>query len=345
MRPVRFAETRDGLSLAWTRTGSGPPLVKAASWLTHLEYDAESPVWSHWVRFLEGHFDYLRYDERGCGLSDRKTGRLDIDTWTDDLERIVDAADMPRPFTLLAMSQGTAAAVAFAARHPADVSGLILCGGYARGVYHRGNAEAAQFYDAIIDIFRIGWNMQNPAFRDVFTRRFVQDGDPAKIAWFNDLCRRTTSPEIGADLMRARAELDITEILPAVQCPTLVFHAEGDGVAPLDEGRLLARRIPGAELVVLPSANHILQEDEAAWRIFREAALAFAGLSSGEETDGLTPREREILTGICDAKSNKEIARDLDLSDKTVRNHLTSIFEKLGVSTRQEAIVKVHGRR
>lgn len=345
MRSVRFVETHDGMSLAWARSGAGVPLVKAASWLTHLEYDGDSPVWSHWVRFLERHFDYLRYDERGCGLSDRKTGMLGVASWTDDLERVVDAADMPRPFVLLAMSQGTAAAVNYAVRHPQDVSHLILCGAYARGVYHREDPEAARFYDAIVDVFRMGWDMPNEAFREVFTKRFVPDGDSEKIHWFNELCRRTTDPMTGAKLLRARGAMDASDVLQRVSCPTLVLHAENDQVVPLEEGRFLARSIPGAELAVLASSNHILQEDEPAWPAFCDKMLAFVGAGRPMPDAGLTPRERDILAGICQAKSNKEIARDLGVSDKTIRNQATGIFAKLGVSSRQEAILKMSDRR
>ena len=169
MRPVRFVETHDGLSLAWTRGGSGMRLVKAAAWLSHLEYDLESPIWAHWVEFLEGHFDYLRYDERGCGLSDRKTGTLSVDAWTSDLGRVVDAAEFSEPFVLLAMSQGTGAAVSYAAQNPDRVSHLIICGGYARGVHHRADPDAARFYDAITDVFKMGMASSNEAFREVFT--------------------------------------------------------------------------------------------------------------------------------------------------------------------------------
>ncbi len=317
------------------------PLVKASAWLTHLEYDVQSPIWAHWVRFLEDHFDYLRYDERGCGLSDRQTGDLTVVSWTDDLERVIEAAALPKPFVLMAMSQGTAAAVSFAARHPEQVSHLVICGGYARGVHHRGNPEAAKFYDALTDVFRMGWELKNPTFREVFTKRFVPDGDPEKIRWFNELCQRTTTPEVGAQLLRARGDMDVSALLGDVTCKTLILHAEGDQVAPISEGHYLARRIPNAELVVLPSENHILQEDEPAWGIFCEQVLAFVGQSRPDAAAALTARERQVLEGLCNAKSNKEIARDLGVSDKTVRNQLTSIFAKLGVTSRQEAILKM----
>lgn len=343
MRAIRFVETLDGRALAWTRTGSrtAPSMIKAAAWLTHLEFDSESPVWANYVSFMEQHFDYIRYDERGCGLSDRDPGRLDVDAWIDDLTRVVDAAEPNEPFALFAMSQGTAAAVGFAARYPERVSHLIVLGGYARGVHHRGNPQAAALYDAVTEIFRAGFDEDNPAFRETFTKRFLPDGDPEKVAWFNELCRRTTTAETGARLLAARGQMDVSDLLGQVQAPTLVLHAEGDGVAPLDEGRFLAQRIPNAEFCVLPSKNHILQADEPAWDIACREILAF---TTGEVPDvdmGLTKKERAILDLICQAKPNKAIARDLDMSEKTVRNHATNIFAKLGVSSRQEAILKV----
>jgi len=192
-----------------------------------------------------------------------------------------------------------------------------------------------------VEVFRSGWDLPNPAFREVFTKRFVPDGDSEKILWFNELCRRATTPETGARLFHARGEMDASEYLGQVRCPTLVLHAKDDAVAPLSEGRLLAQAIPGAELAVLPSANHILQPDEPAWSQFCEQVLAFTGAGAGAPEADLTPHERDILALICAAKSNKDIARDLGLSEKTVRNHATGLFTKLGVSNRQEAILAV----
>jgi DNA-binding CsgD family transcriptional regulator len=191
----------------------------------------------------------------------------------------------------------------------------------------------------VVDIFGAGFDERNPAFRDVFTRRFVPHGDPEQMAWFSDLCRRTTDAETGARLLAARGEMDASGWLDKVRCPTLILHAREDGVAPLSEGRYLAQRIPNAELHVLDSSNHILQATEPAWDEARNTILAFVGAATRDDF-GLTPREQAILDEICSARSNKEIARVLDMSEKTVRNHATRIFAKLGVSTRQEAILK-----
>jgi pimeloyl-ACP methyl ester carboxylesterase len=343
VRSVKFTTTHDGLSLACCRSGSAPPLIKAAAWLTHLEYDAISPLWSHWVSFFEKNFDYLRYDERGCGMSDRETGQLDIDSWVDDFSRVASAARLPNPFAIIAMSQGTGAAVRYAAENPDHVSHLVIIGGYARGHFHRGDEQAEALYQAIVDIFGAGFDDQNPAFREVFTKRFLPEGDPEKINWFNDLCRRSVDAATGSKLLAARGDMDVSASLKQVECPTLVLHARGDGVAPLSEGRFLAQHISGAEFHVLDSVNHILQPDEPAWNEAQEAILSFIGASVPLADFDLTPRERAILDEICAAKSNKEIARELDVSEKTIRNHATNIFAKIGVSSRQEAIVKVRG--
>lgn len=341
MRSVKFVQTHDGKSLAWARSGSGPSLVKAAAWLTHLEYDAESPIWSHWLSFFEENFDYLRYDERGCGLSDRDAGQLDIDTWTDDLVRVIEASGMDEPLSLVAMSQGAGAAVQFAARHPDRVSRMVLIGGYARGAYHWGDPKAAELYRAIIETFRLGFYQDNPAFREVFTKRFLPGGDPEKMQWINELCHRATDAQTGSALMEARGHMNASDCLGDVRCPTLIFHARGDQAVPLHEGRYLAQHIPNAELRILDSENHILQEDEPAAVEAKDAILSFLGAQRPGADAGLTPRESLILSEICAAKSNKDIARTLDVSEKTVRNHATRIFAKLGVSTRQEAILKM----
>lgn len=342
MQGVRFAKSADGTALAWRRSGDGPPLVKAATWLTHLDYDRTSPIWSHQTAFHETHFDYLRYDERGCGLSDRRVGTLGLEIWVADLRAVVEAAGMPRPFTLLAQSQGAATAAAYAATYPEDVAQLIICGGFTRGADHRGDPKKAALNRAVIEVLRQGFDEEIPAFRDLFAARFVPDGDPKRTTWLGDLCRKSTTPEAAAALLTARAEIDASPYLSQLTLPTVVFHAEGDAQVPLSEGHFTARNIAGAEFIALPSDNHILQEEEPAWQVYKRELLARTGQDEPQAT--LTPREEAILALMCEAKSNKAIARVLDVSEKTVRNHATHIFAKLGVTSRAAAIVKA-GRR
>ena len=349
---IRYLRTTDGVQMAWAETGTGPVIVvKAANWLTHLEYEWESPVWQHWIRFFSEHFRYVRYDERGCGMTDRNITGLSFERWVADLEEVIGAACIDGPVALLGISQGAAVCVAYAVRHPERVSRLLLYGGYARGVYRRGDAGAEREYQAIIELVRRGWGRDNPAFRQIFTSRFVPVGATSEqLDWFNELCHRTTSAEIAGDLMHARAQVDVSGMLAEVQAPTLVVHSRNDAVVPIAEGRYLAAGIPGAQFVELDSANHVLLRQEPAWTRFCEVVLAFMGIEAaspgGEDSafGSLSRREREVLVLITEGLGNAEIGERLSISEKTVRNHVSSVFDKLGVWTRAQAMVFARDR-
>jgi pimeloyl-ACP methyl ester carboxylesterase/DNA-binding CsgD family transcriptional regulator len=343
---VRYVHASDGVRLAWAESGSGMPLVKAATWLTHLEYDLGSPVWQHWTAFLSAHFRYVRYDERGCGMSDWDVRDLSLDRRVEDLEAVVDAAGLSQPFTMLGMSHGAAVCIAYATRHPDRVARIVLCGGYARGALRRGDEEAARMYQAIADLSTL-WATDNPAFRQVFTSRFIPEGTDEQLRWFNELCQKTVSPALAGEILRARANTDVTSLLSRLQTPTLILHARNDVIAPLAEGRSLASEIPGAQFVELDSRNHVLLEHEPAWARFQEAVLEFTGQAPGGPDpafEALSPRERETLTLLAEGLSNAEIAERLGISEKTVRNHLSHLFDKLGVWSRAQAIVFARDR-
>lgn len=339
---IRYLTTSDGVRLAWAEAGSGPPLVKASNWLTHLEFEWESPVFRHWMHFLAGHFHLVRYDERGCGMTDRDVPELAFERWVADLEAVVDAANVEPPFALIGMSQAAATCIAYVTRHPERVSHLILYGGYARGVWRRGTPEAEREYRAIIDVVRVGWAKDNPAFREVFTSRFLPGATGEQLQWFNELARRTVSPSMAARILEARASVDVTALLGEVRTPTLVLHARQDEVVPFAEGQLLAARIPNAEFVELDSRNHVLIEQEPAWQRFCDAVLEFTGrgnAKSGDRFGALSRRERDVLALLAEGLSNAEIGEKLGISEKTVRNHVSNVFDKLGVWTRAQAIV------
>ena len=345
---IRYLRTTDGLDLAWAEAGAGPALLKASNWLTHLEYDWESPVWRHWIRFFSDHFRFLRYDERGCGMTDRDVGDLSFERWVEDLEAVVAAAGLDEPFALLGMSQGAAVCVAYAAKHPERVSHLLLYGGYARGWSHRDDFGGEREYEAIIELVRRGWGRDNPAFRQVFTSRFIPGGSNEQLEWFNELCRKTASPETAARLLETRARIDVSDLVGKVRAPTLVLHARDDAVTPIAEGRFLASGIAGAQFVELDSANHVLLEHEPAWARFGQAVLEFLGLEAAEGEapafGSLSPREREVLVLITEGLGNAEIGERLSISEKTVRNHISNLFDKLGVWTRAQAIVFARDR-
>jgi pimeloyl-ACP methyl ester carboxylesterase/DNA-binding winged helix-turn-helix (wHTH) protein len=271
---IRFCTTSDGVRIAYSAVGSGPPLAKTANWLSHLEYEWESPVWRHWIHELARHHLLVRWDERGCGLSDWNVADLSLEAWVRDEETVVDALGLER-FALLGISQGGAVATAYAVRHPERVSHLVLCGAYTKD--HRADVQDIEARTALLTLTRLGWGQDNPAFRQLFTTRFIPGAGDAEMKWFNDLQRVSASPENAARLINAFSRMDVRPLLASVTVPTIVFHAEQDGVVPFDEGRLLAAGIPGARFVPLPSRNHILLEAEPAWPIFLRELGAFLG--------------------------------------------------------------------
>ena len=341
---IHIASTPDNVRLAWAEAGSGPVLVKASNWLTHLQYDWESPVWRHWMQFLAENFTFVRFDERGCGMSDWNVDDVSDGNWLVDLECVIEAAGINRPMILLGISQGAATAIRFAVKHPERVSQLILYGGYPQGWALRGG-EQEQHYRAVLEMMRLGWGSDNPVFRQAFTARFIPRGSHEQIGWFNELCRKTTTPEMAVHLLEARARVDITDLLEQVRVPTLVVHARHDEVVPFSAGRRLAAEIPHTDFVELDSHNHILLADEPAWQEFKRVVLGFVGIRGRQETladqDILTRREREILGLLARGLTNAEIGNRLFISEKTVRNHLSSVYRKLGVRNRTQAIVLI----
>ncbi len=348
---IRLTKSADGTTIAWAEAGAGPALVKASHWLTHLEYDAESPIWRHWVRFFAEHYRFVRYDERGCGMSEREPKELSLERSADDLAAVIEAAKPETPFVLLGISQGGCAAIRYAVAHPERVSHLILYGCYVQGRAKQNDRALEEATRARIALTRSGWGQNNPVYRQLFTSRFVPGASDEQIRWFNELCRVTATPEMAARIMEFRMTIDETELLSRVSVPTLVLHARGDEAVSPAQSRLIASRIPGATLVELDSRNHILLESEPACARFQEEVLAFTGRARSGAGKGdarlasLSPRERDVLDRIAKGHTNLEIGRQLFISEKTVRNHVTRIFEKLGVHSRAQAIVVTLGRR
>src|SRR5262245_54996629 len=273
---IRFCTTDDGTRIAYSSVGAGPPLAKAANWLSHIEHEWDSPVWRHWIREISQRHVLVRWDERGCGVSDWNVDELSLDAWVRDQETVVDTLGLDR-FALLGVSQGGAVAVAYAARHPERVSHLVLCGAYTCGWRLRGDARDIEERTALVNLTRLGWGQNNPEFRQLFTTRFIPDAGPAEMEWFNDLQRFSTSPANAARMMDAFSRVDVRPLLPTITVPTIVFHSQRDGVVTFEEGRRLAAAIPGARFVPLPSRNHLLLEGEPAWPIFLRELGAFLG--------------------------------------------------------------------
>jgi class 3 adenylate cyclase/pimeloyl-ACP methyl ester carboxylesterase len=269
---IRHCRAPDGVRLAYATVGHGPTLVKTANWMNHLEYDWESPIWRHLLEGLARNHTLVRYDARGNGLSDWDVDELSLDAWVSDLETVVDALGLER-FPLLGVSQGCAISVAYAVRHPERLSHLILYGGFALGGSKRSPAEHEK-RKAMGTLMRLGWGMDDPAFRQMFTSQFIPEGTKEQADWFNDLQRKTTSAECAARYFEAVGNFDVRELLPQVQVPTLVMHARSDLIAPIDAGRQMAAGIPNARFVALPGRNHLfLKHEPATARFFEEINL------------------------------------------------------------------------
>jgi class 3 adenylate cyclase/pimeloyl-ACP methyl ester carboxylesterase len=272
---IKYCRAPDGVRLAYAIAGSGPPLVKTANWMNHLEYDWESPIWRHVCLGLAREHTLIRYDARGNGLSDWDVDELSVDAWANDLETVVDAAGIER-FPLLGISQGCAVSIAYAVLHPERVSHLVLYGGFALGGKKRAPAEKEK-RNAMMTLMRLGWGADSPVFRQMFTGLFIPGGTHEQADFFNELQRRTTSPECAARYFDVTGDIDISDLLPKVTMPTLVMHVRGDLMVPFEAGRQLAAGIPGAHFIALEGQNHLFLQDEPASERFFEEIKLFLG--------------------------------------------------------------------
>ena len=273
---VRFVQADDNISLAWATVGKpeNPPLVKAANWMSHLELDWEAPIWSPLFRELAKSYHFIRYDERGCGLSDWAAPEISFESFVKDLELVANAAELER-FPLLGISQGAAVSIEFAARHPDRVSHLILFGGYAAGWRHTASPEEVREREAVMVLTETGWGRANPSYRHLFSQTFMPSATADELAWFDEFQARTTSPENAVRFLEAFSTIDVRERLKDIRCPTMVIHSRNDLRIPMSSGRSLAAQIPNAEFVGLESENHLLIGREPASAEFLKAVRRF----------------------------------------------------------------------
>jgi pimeloyl-ACP methyl ester carboxylesterase len=345
---IRFCTGFDGVKLAYATSGEGPPLLMSATWLTHLEHQWNSLAWRPWLEaFSRGH-TLVRYDSRGCGLSDRVVGPVTFETTVRDFESVVEAAGFEQ-FSMLGTCQGGPIAMEYAARHPERVAQLVLYGTYARGRMKRTNLpKQVEKARVLLDLTQLGWGQENHAFLQVWASQFQPGGTLEHLRSWSEQQRLATSTETAIDLLRVCWNADVTQAARRLRCPVLVLHADRDAVVPIEEGRSLAALIPNCRFVQLDSENHMPLADEPAWaRLLAEVGgflndshTARTPRSDNLALGDLTPRERNVLDGIARGEDNSQIAAVLGLSEKTVRNHITRVFAKIGVEHRYQAIVQ-----
>ncbi|MEX0406029.1 alpha/beta fold hydrolase [Aquibium sp. LZ166] len=337
---VRYVRSFDGAQIAYAVSGSGPPVVLMPSWLTHLEYQGRSVAWQPWLDALSSRYTLIRYDPRGCGLSDRDVSNLSFDAWVQDFAALADRLELDS-FPLIGTCQGGAVAIDFAGRHPARVSHLVLYGTYARGRNRRSSIPLEpEKAKVMLDMLELGWGQEDSAFMRSFATQFQPEGSMEHLRSWCELQRRATSPANAAALTRIMFDIDVSDSAARIACPTLVAHPDRDAVAPIEEGRRLAQIIPDAHFLQLDSPNHFLLAGEPAWSTFVHALHDFLPASEGGiDAFGLTPRERGVLDLLARGLDNQAIGGELGISEKTVRNHVTAIYDKLGATTRAQAIV------
>ncbi|MES2602188.1 MAG: alpha/beta fold hydrolase [Pseudomonadota bacterium] len=275
---IRYCKAADGVRLAFAKVGNGPPLLRTAHWLGHLEYDWELPIFRHFLLELASTFSLVRFDARGNGLSDWDVGNLSLDVWVSDMKIVADAAGLDR-FPILALSQGCAVAIAFALQHPERVSHLILYGGFAAGAYQSPEVTAAALeqFDAMKTLMKLGWGANEPTFRQLFTASMMPEATKEQIDAFNEAQRISASAECAVRYLDTVANFDVRHLLPQIKVPTLVMHVRNDRRVPIASSRELAAGIPGARFVTLPGKNHIPLEQDPGTPIFLDEIRRFLG--------------------------------------------------------------------
>ena len=339
---IRFCRSRDGTRIAYAISGEGPPLLWAQHWIHHLDLDWDSPIWRPWLALLTKRHTVIRYDWRGCGLSDREGVEFSFQKYLEDLEAVVEAARLDQ-FALFGISNGAHTAAAFAARYPERLTRLVLNSCQACGrLADNPTPEQIEEVQARVKMIALAWPNEHMAYSQFSPSLHIPEATPEQKLAHLDLLRQTTSPENAVNLIHAIARADMRELLQQIRCPALVLHARGDQIILFEEGRSVASLIPGARFVPLETRNHVLLGTEPAWQQLKAALDDFLPLPLNGPLDatleGLTAREREILEPVAQGLDNNEIAARLKISEKTVRNHVSTIFSKLGVNSRAQAV-------
>ena len=271
---VRFCQAKDNLRLAWTTAGSGPPIVKAQNWISHIELDWRDPSTAHIFASLAARYRLVFFDARGNGLSDWEMDNISFDLLVDDLECVFDAAGVDRA-PIISMSQGCAVAAAFAAKNPDRVSAIVMIGAYPVGRAKRKSTKVQERAKAVREMMTAGWDDEYPSLRDLMAEIIVPGASAEDRQRYAEDMRDMISPENLGRYREILDNFDIIELLPQVKAPCLVLHCRGDRLQPIEQGRKMAAGLPDARFIAYDSNNHKPTVNDPCWPLIEREIHAF----------------------------------------------------------------------
>ena len=319
---IRYAASPAG-RIAYTTTGTGPPLLCDSGWVTDLRGQLGLFSFGAFAEQLAGRFTVIRYDKPGCGLSDRDGADLAFDGQVAAALAVADAVGAGA-FRLFGASQGGQVAAAMAARYPDRVEALALYGTCANG----GDLAPPEVRSSIVALLRAHWGLGSKVLAGIF----IPDPTATEVEEMTWLQRSGASAEVAGRLLEVYYETDIRALLPAITAPTAVLHREADPATPFTLGREVAALIPGAVLLPLPGTGHLYYHGD--WATVLEALLRFLGgaAPTGAAPAGqadppgpgprLTGRELEVARLVAEGLTNHSIASRLSVAPRTAEAHV-----------------------
>jgi len=321
------AQLEDVGEIAYALTGSGPFLLVAPGWLSHLELGWSIPAERLFHEALSSGRTLVRYDRPGCGLSDPYEGPRTLALELATIRSVVEAVGATS-FDLLGWSRGAGVAAQWAADHPDTVSRLVLYGGWATG-QAIGDEDSRRH---LIGLLATHWGLGS----DLLTDLFAPETDAGTRRALAQYQRAASSAETAVALLALAYELDVRPALARVAAPTLVLHRREDRAAPIAQGRFLASAIAGAQLEELEGRSHLpaMGDSEAVVERVRRF-LGLARLRWAVPTS-LTPRQAEVAALVADGLTNRELADRLGISERSAESHLERIRLRLGFRSRAQ---------
>ena len=333
---IGFCIRPDGARIAYATVGKGPALVMPATWLSQLQLSWQDPEARRFFEGLALHHTFVRYDQRGSGLSDRNRTDFTLEAELEDLETVIDHLKLKR-MALLGVSVGGPIAVSYVARHPRRVTHLILYGTYARGEA----ITTKELRTVLISLVRAHWGLGSKTLADLF----FPGASPITIELFSNYQRDCATPEMAAKLLELVYRANVVQFLPTLRVPTLVLHRQHERAIPFRLGRELASLTPNARFIPLDGRDHLpwLGDFESVLRAIGEflgdpvtdGQVVKAGQSTAPglamAVDDPVTHEARSFIGALDwvILSRYRVVGDYTTHEETVRNTLKDVRHKI----------------